>query len=393
MKHPTLNFCVLMFLFFFNLSCIQNNEEDGQSENGPIKLTQAFPNLSFDRPVDFQHAGDNSNRVFIVEQKGIMSVFQNDPTVSTKQVFLDIESQVKDQGNEEGLLGLAFHPDYESNGYFYVNYTAANPNRTVISRFQVSVSNVNQAGPSSELVLLEFNQPFSNHNGGQISFGPDGFLYIAVGDGGSGGDPQNHGQNPNTLLGTILRINVNSPSGSLNYSIPSDNPFVNNTDGKRAEIYAFGLRNPWRFSFDHETERLWTGDVGQNRAEEIDIITKGENYGWRTMEGFECFNPADGCNETGLELPIWEYERDNGDVSITGGFVYRGEAIRELQGLYVYADFVSGRVWALDHADLNNPVNSELLRASFPVSSFGVDQENELYICGFDGKIYKFGYE
>ncbi|MCL6259893.1 PQQ-dependent sugar dehydrogenase [Aquiflexum sp. TKW24L] len=394
MKNPILHFCVLIPLFFFNVSCIQENGDVDQTEKGPIVVKVAYPNLTFERPVDFQNAGDNSNRTFIVEQRGVISVFPNDPTATTKQVFLNIESKVKDQGNEEGLLGLAFHPNYETNGFFYVNYTAANPNRTVISRFQVSASNINQANPASELVLMEIPQPFSNHNGGQVSFGPDGFLYIAVGDGGSGGDPQNHGQNPKTLLGTILRIDVNSPSGSLNYSITLDNPFViNNASGIRAEIYAYGLRNPWRFSFDTQNGRLWAGDVGQNRAEEIDIVTNGGNYGWRTMEGFECYNPANNCNQTGLLMPIVEYGHSNGDVSVTGGFVYRGATLDELKGLYVYGDFVSGRIWTLNHANIKNPINTELMKASFPIASFGVDQQNELYICGFDGKIYKFGYE
>jgi glucose/arabinose dehydrogenase len=384
------------FAFFvallFNFSCFQEMENDDQEpvDKGPIILKEAFPSLTFNRPVDFQHVGD---RIFIVEQRGVISVFQNDSEVEEKSVFLNIESRVNDQGNEEGLLGLAFHPDYENNGYFYVNYTAASPRRTVISRFQVSGSNPVRADESSELVILEFNQPFSNHNGGQVSFGADGYLYIATGDGGSGGDPQNHGQRRETLLGTILRIDVNGEEGDRNYAIPGDNPFVNNEEGFREEIYAYGLRNPWRFSFDAQTNELWTGDVGQNRAEEIDIITKGGNYGWRTMEGFSCFNPASGCDQEGLILPIWEYTHINGDRSITGGFVYRGTEISDLQGLYVYGDFVSGRIWTLDFSDLDNPINTELMRANFSVSSFGIDQSDELYLCGFDGKIYKFGYE
>ena len=381
-------------LLLFNFSCFQEMENDDQDqesvEKGPIILKEAFPSLTFNRPVDFQHVGD---RIFIVEQRGLISVFQNNIEVADKSVFLNIESRVNDQGNEEGLLGLAFHPDYENNGYFYVNYTAASPRRTVISRFQVSGSNPVRADESSELVILEFNQPFSNHNGGQVSFGPDGYLYIATGDGGSGGDPQNHGQRRETLLGAILRIDVNGKEGDRNYAIPGDNPFVNNEEGFREEIYAYGLRNPWRFSFDAQTNELWTGDVGQNRAEEIDIITKGGNYGWRTMEGFSCFNPASGCNQDGLILPILEYTHTNGDRSVTGGFVYRGTEISELQGLYVYADFVSRRIWTLDFSDLNNPDNTELMRANFPISSFGIDQSNEIYLCGFDGKIYKFGYE
>lgn len=369
------------------------NDDPEPIEKGEIILKEAFPNLTFIRPVDLQHAGDNTDRIFIVEQRGLISVFQNNIEVEEKSVFLNIESRVNDQGNEEGLLGLAFHPDYESNGYFYVNYTAASPRRTVISRFQVSAADPNRADESSELMILEIPQPFSNHNGGQVSFGPDGYLYIASGDGGSGGDPQNHGQRLETLLGAILRIDVNGQDYGRNYAIPEDNPFVNNQEGFKEEIYAYGLRNPWRFSFDSQTNELWTGDVGQNRAEEIDIITKGGNYGWRTMEGFSCFNPASGCDQGGLILPIWEYTHTNGDRSITGGFVYRGTEISDLQGLYVYGDFVSGRIWTLDFSDLDNPVNTELMKANFSMSSFGIDQSNELYLCGFDGKIYKFGYE
>jgi glucose/arabinose dehydrogenase len=382
-------------LLLFNFSCFQEMENDDQDpiDNGPIILQEAFPNLSFSRPVDFQHAGDGTDRIFIVEQRGEISVFQNDTEVEDKTLFLNIESKVNDQGNEEGLLGLAFHPDYENNGFFFVNYTAASPRRTVISRFQVSATDPNRADESSELVILEFNQPYTNHNGGQLSFGPDGYLYIASGDGGSGGDPLNHGQRPETLLGAILRIDINKQEGGGNYAIPVDNPFVNNEEGFKEEIYAYGLRNPWRFSFDPQTNTLWTGDVGQNRAEEIDIILKGRNYGWRTMEGFSCFDPASGCIQEGLEMPIWEYTHSNGDRSITGGFVYRGTEISELQGLYVYGDFVSGRIWTLDFSDLDNPVNAELMRADFSVSSFGTDQSNELYLCGFDGKIYRLGYE
>jgi glucose/arabinose dehydrogenase len=385
------HFTFLMVLLV-NFSCLQDGENDDQDpiEKGPIIAQVAFPNLSFDRPVDFQHAGDNSDRIFVVEQRGVIAVFQNDSEVEEKLIFLNIESKVNDQGNEEGLLGLAFHPDYENNGYLFVNYTAASPRRTVISRFQVSNNDPNRADESSELVILEFNQPFSNHNGGQLSFGPDGYLYIASGDGGSGGDPQNHGQRPETLLGAILRIDVNKQEGGRNYGMPEDNPFVNNTEGFREEIYAYGLRNPWRFSFDPPTNTLWTADVGQNRAEEIDIISKGGNYGWRTMEGFSCFNPSSGCNQQGLELPVWEYTHANGDRSITGGFVYRGTEISELAGLYVYGDFVSGRIWTLDFSDLSNPINKELIKVDFSISSFGTDQHNELYLCGFDGKIYKF---
>ncbi|MEX0774010.1 MAG: PQQ-dependent sugar dehydrogenase [Balneolales bacterium] len=357
--------------------------------NGSYQTTEAFPDLSFTRPVDFQHSGDNTNRLFVVEQRGVISVFQNDATTSDKTVFLDISEQVDDEGNEEGLLGLAFHPDYETNGYFYVNYTAGNPDRSVISRFQVSPDGPEQADEASEQEILSFDQPYGNHNGGQVSFGPDGYLYIAVGDGGSGGDPENNGQDRTTLLGNILRIDVDNQEDGNNYAIPQDNPFAGNNEGYREEIYAWGLRNPWRFSFDSGNGRLWTGDVGQNAYEEINIIEKGKNYGWNIMEATHCYEPSSGCDQSGLELPIWEYDRSEGDISVTGGFVYRGPTLAELTGQYIYADYASGRIWGLDYSDLDSPVNTELLEADFQISSFGVDQDNELYICGFDGNIYK----
>jgi glucose/arabinose dehydrogenase len=399
---------VLQILFFLligslTIACLQEDiDEDVQDElpdeeipieKGTLAVMEAFPNITFDRPLDFQHAGDGSNRVFVVEQRGVISVLPNDADVGSKDTFLDISSRVSNQGNEEGLLGLAFHPDYESNGYFYVNYSAASPRRTVISRFQVSPSDPNLANVSSELILLEIEQPFSNHNGGQMIFGPDGYLYYASGDGGSGGDPQNHGQRRETLLGAILRIDINQQSNGRNYAIPGDNPFAGNVEGFAEEIYAYGLRNPWRMSFDSQTGTLWAADVGQSGFEEINIIENGGNYGWRIMEGTQCFNPSQGCDQEGLELPIWEYDHSNGDRSITGGFVYRGEEVDDLKGHYVYGDFVSGRIWTLNFSDLQNPINTEIFNVSFRISSFGVDENEELYICGFDGKIYKIGYE
>lgn len=386
MKPITVIFCALIFIV--SHSCTQSNGNDNDEVLGTYTAVSAFPNLSFTRPVDLQHAGDNTNRIFVVEQEGVISVFPNNASVESKKTFLDIKERVEDSGNEEGLLGLAFHPDYETNGYFYVNYTAEDPNRTVISRFIVSAGDPDVANANSEYVILEFDQPFSNHNGGQISFGADGFLYIASGDGGSGGDPDENGQNRSTLLGKILRIDVDHEEDGNRYAIPDDNPFANNSSGYREEIYAYGLRNPWRFSFDPANNRLWAGDVGQNAYEEIDIIEKGGNYGWDVMEGKHCFEPSSGCNTAGLKLPIWEYNRDLG-ISITGGFVYRGPTLDELTGKYIYADFGSRRVWALNYSNMNNPLNTQLLQADFNISSFGVDQNNELYLCGFDDKIYK----
>jgi glucose/arabinose dehydrogenase len=343
-----------------------------------VELEDAFPNLSsFSRPVDFQNAGDQSNRVFVVEQQGVIYVFENDPEVSERSVFLDIDPRVDDGGNEEGLLGLAFHPDYKSNGYFYVNYTAQNPNRTKISRFSVSEGDSNLADPDSEFLILEYLQPYSNHNGGQIAFGPDRMLYIATGDGGSGGDPQNNAQNLTNLLGKILRIDINDTTQSTHYTIPDTNPFI--TDSTRGEIYAYGLRNPWRFSFDAINGDLWTGDVGQNKYEEVDIIVNGGNYGWRIMEGTHCYN-SDSCNETGI-FPVLEYPHTNQNLSITGGYVYRGTSLPVLYGKYIYADYQSGRIWSFDASGLDTMAHQELQDTEHNISSFGVDEQNELYIC------------
>lgn len=354
---------------------------------GLYGVTEAFPNLSFDQPVGIYHAGDGTNRLFVVAQQGEIYVFENSEDVLTASVFLDIRDRVL-YGGEQGLLGLAFHPNFASNGFFYVDYTAENPRRTVIARYSVAQSNPDQGDKNSEEVLLEVLQPYSNHNGGQITFGPDDYLYVALGDGGSGGDPSGNGQNRATLLGSILRIDVDSPSEGRNYGIPADNPFVGNTQGYREEIYAYGLRNPWRFSFDPVTAWLWTGDVGQDRIEEIDIIEKGKNYGWNIMEGSLCYSPSEGCNRTGLELPLWEYGHDLG-ISVTGGFVYRGSKLPALIGAYIYGDYGSGRIWALEYNGVGDPVNTELFDTNLNIASFGVDEENEIYICAFDDKIYK----
>ena len=356
---------------------------------GQFELEPAFSELSFRRPVDLQHAGDGADRLFVVEQAGIIYRVDRSGSEPEARVFLDIGERVNDRGNEEGLLGLAFHPDFAANGFFYVNYTASPPRRTVIARFGVSADDPDVADPDSEEIVLEFNQPFSNHNGGQISFGPDGYLYIAAGDGGSGGDPRGNGQNLATLLGKILRLDVDQVSAERKYSIPPDNPFVGLGEGVREEIYAYGLRNPWRFSFDPETGLLWTGDVGQSAREEIDIVRQGGNYGWNIMEGNSCFSPSANCDTPGLELPVWDYGRSLGS-SVTGGFVYRGARVPELFGAYVYADFVTGRIWALRYDGQNPPSNTELLDTDLGISAFGVDAANNLYICAFDGRIYWF---
>ena len=352
-------------------------------------LEPAFPSLKFSRPVDFQVApGADHTLAYVVEQAGVIRVFENKSDVTTTNIYLDIEDRVRDNGNEEGLLGLAFHPEFESNGFLYVNYTASDPRRTVVSRFSRDASNPAQADPSSELILLEINQPYGNHNGGQVSFGPDGYLYIATGDGGSAGDPLLNGQNPNTLLGAILRIDVNNSSANRNYAIPSDNPFAGQSDTFKEEIYAYGLRNPWRFSFDSTTGNLWAGDVGQNDFEEIDIIVNGGNYGWKIREGTHCFDPPEGCTGQDLIPPAIEYGRSKGG-SVTGGFVYRGSEIPEYFGKYIYADYASGRIWALSYDGTAVTDNIEITDTNLNISSFGVDHQNELYICAFDGLIYR----
>ncbi|MDX1672092.1 MAG: PQQ-dependent sugar dehydrogenase [Balneolaceae bacterium] len=378
-----------------SLSCSPSSDsgDNPPPDVSSFQVVEAFPGLSFERPLDLQHPGDGSNRLFVVEQRGMIHVFDNDPSVAGKTTFLDIQNQVTTAGNEEGLLGLAFHPNFENNGFFFVNYTADNPERTVISRFTVSPNDPDQADPASETEILTFSQPFDNHNGGQLAFGPDGYLYISVGDGGSGGDPNENGQDRTTILGTILRIDVDNQANGNNYAIPPDNPYAGNNQGFREEIWAYGLRNPWRFSFDATTGDLWAGDVGQGEFEEVDLIEKGENYGWDIMEGNECFEPSSNCDMSGLTMPIWVYDHSQGDISITGGFVYRGETHRVLRGMYIYADFASGRIWALDITDLDNPVNTQLVDANFLISSFGVDPDNELYICGFDGMIYQLAEE
>ena len=375
-------FNLFLLLLFFQLCSCQNQTSDGKLSN--FKIINAFPGISFTRPVDFQFAPDGSNRIYIVEQHGVVYSFDNNRNVKEKSLFLDIRDRVNDSGNEEGLLGLAFHPDFASNGYFFVDYTAAEPRRTVIARY--STDRQNSLSSTGE-IILQIPQPFSNHNGGQLAFGEDGYLYIALGDGGSAGDPDNNGQNLRTLLGSILRIDVNQPLSDRKYSIPPDNPFAGNTQSYCEEIFAYGLRNPWRFSFDSITKLIWTGDVGQNKYEEIDIIVKGGNYGWNIREGFHPFQEGVLPDSVKLIDPVFEYDHSVGQ-SITGGFVYRGSKLPTLQGKYIYADFVQGQIWALTYQDKARVSNQLLLDTNLNISSFGIDREGELYLCAFDGGIY-----
>lgn len=397
-------FFIFVFLIpVFIASCDSTNTGDGGGGGGggdvTFGLEEAFPGTVFERPVDFQNAGDGTNRVFVVEQKGVIKVVGplsavSGTSVSQKgvirqeevNVFLDIQDRVFFEA-ESGLLGLAFHPDYESNGHIYVYYIAADPARTVISRFSVNGEDADQADQASELVLLEIPQPSPDHHkAGQIAFGPgDGYLHIAVGDGGAGGKT---GQDPTDLLGSILRIDVDNPEDGMNYGIPSDNPFAGNTSGFREEIFAYGFRNPWRFSFDESNGRLFVGDVGAQMREEIDLVEKGKNYGWNIMEGSLCFTPPSGCDTSGLELPIHEYGRDEGGTIILGP-VYSG-SIPDLFGKLIYGDFVSGTIWTLVYNGTSVTENSEIANAGeFVLTTFGRDEDREVYVCTLGGIIYR----
>ncbi len=353
------------------------------------------------RPIALTHAGDGSNRLYLATQHGVIHAFPNDPKASKTEIVLDIQDRVQydDRTNEEGLLGLAFHPDFARTGELYVFYTPkrTRPNeemRNRVVRFRRDAKDPSRFDPNSEELILEYRQrPFWNHDGGTILFGPDGYLYIVHGDGGSANDPFDHGQNLKTLFGKILRIDVNRREQGRPYAIPPDNPFVGRTDA-RPEIYAYGLRNPWRIAFDKQTGQLWCGDVGQNLYEEINLIVKGGNYGWNRREGLHPFGPKGSGPKPEYIDPIWEYHHDLGK-SITGGAVYRGSRLPELQGYYLYADYVTSRVWALKYDDKLGRVvaNRPLPDPKKPVLSFGEDATGELYmlVLAPDGRgIYRF---
>jgi glucose/arabinose dehydrogenase len=329
----------------------------------------------FSKPIFLTVSPDDTNRLFVVEQDGRILIVKGDSVLTTP--FLDISKKLS-TGGERGLLGLAFHPFFSSNGRLFVNYTRAQDRATVLAEFRVS-SNPNQV-TLDESVLLVIPQPYGNHNGGMIAFGPDPYLYIGMGDGGSGGDPQNYAQNRNELLGKFLRIDVDQHTP---YGIPPDNPFAK--EHGRPEIFAWGLRNPWRFSFDRKTGDLWAGDVGQNAWEEIDVIKMGKNYGWRLLEGMHCFNPETKCRQIShLVDPVTEYAHEQGRCSVTGGYVYRGEKIPDLAGTYVFGDFCSGEIWGYRNGE------TRLLRSTnLKISSFGQDRDGEHYVVGYGGEIFR----
>lgn len=322
------------------------------------------------------HAGDGSNRLFYVEKGGVVLVQL--PGQSTARQFLNIAPKVSAYG-ERGLLGLAFHPDFKNNRRFFVDYTAADGSIT-IAEYQASPTDPNVA-LTNEKILLTIPHPLQNHNGGCLAFGPDGYLYISVGDGGGANDPNNNAQNKNVLLGKILRIDVNNTSPGLNYAIPSDNPLANSTAG-RGEIYALGLRNPWRFSFDHATGKLWCGDVGQDQREEVNIIARGSNYGWRIFEGTSCTGLDDKCGTFKAAPPLYEYTHAEG-CSITGGYVYRGIKNTLPVGAYVFGDLCTGQIWMYYRG-----VVTKIMDAGVSVYSFGEDESGEIYVCSGD-KIFR----
>ncbi len=381
--------CVATVLYISGRRPVADASADSLTRDG-ARLTRVFEGIKLDQPVFMTQAPTSASRWYVVEQKGRIVSFPNDPRTKRKSVALDITDRVA-SGGEMGLLGLAFHPRFADTGFIYVNYTSTKDGdrRTRISRFKRRADGIS-FDPASESVLLTVRQPYSNHNGGQVSFGPDGYLYIGFGDGGLAGDPGNHGQNTSTLLGGIARIDVDAKPP---YGIPPDNPFAQG--GGAPELFAWGLRNPWRFSFDRQTGLLYVGDVGQNAWEEIDLVEKGKNYGWNIREGTRCYDPplhlqplgkGDCGEKVALEPPIIEISQDNGDRSVTGGYVYRGKRSPKLRGAYIYGDFVSGRIWAYD---LKSKRSRLLLDTASLISSFVEASDGEIGLLDYAlGAVY-----
>jgi glucose/arabinose dehydrogenase len=351
-----------------------------------VVLTPVASGLS--SPVYVASPRDGSGRLFIVEQTGRIRILSGGSVLSTP--FLDVSSGIS-HGGEQGLLGLAFHPNFKANGLFFVNLTRPNGD-TVVNRYRVSSTNPNVADRSSAYRIITIGQPYDNHNGGTLQFGPDGYLYIGMGDGGSSGDPGNRAQSLSSLLGKMLRIDINGSVGTRHYRIPSSNPYVGRAG--RNEIWARGLRNPWKFSFDRATGTLWIGDVGQNRYEEIDRSGgtrpgRGLNYGWRVMEGRHCHVPSSGCNRSGKVSPVVEYGHGAG-CSVTGGYAYRGTNVRALYGRYVFADYCSGTIWSIPRNPSGSTATRSLvLDTSLNISSFGESASNELFVVDHGGTIYR----
>ena len=387
---------VLLGLFS---SCVTMRDLDEADNNVGSRTSLAIPSKSmqspsvsyslelladgFQKPIYITHAGDSTGRLFVVEQSGIIRIVTGGHVLD--KPFLDLSDKITRRSSEQGLLGLAFDPDYSNNGQFFVHYSDNNGD-TVVMRLFVS-SDANRANNQSGSKVLEQSQPYRNHNGGQIAFGPDGHLYVGLGDGGLAGDPHKNGQNLATWLGSILRVSIESPVG---YSVPSDNPFVENKDAL-SEIWAYGLRNPWRFSFDRITGDLYIADVGQNDWEEINFQPAdslgGENYGWSNMEGNHCYRL--GCESGIFSAPIAEYRHSNGTCSVTGGYVYRGEALLHMRGSYVYGDFCSGTIWTISRTMSGDWDEALIIESELQISSFGEDEFGEVYVVDYAGGIYK----
>lgn len=353
-----------------------------------VNFVSAFPNLSLPNPVFLTHSGDGTNRIFVVDRLGYIYVFPNDSTTTTRNIFLNVTNLISTNYVERGLLGLAFHPNYTSNRYFYIYYVRLSDGALMISRFTTMSGNPNKADSLSELNLIMIPHPTNqNHNGGMVMFGQDGFLYFGPGDGGSAGDPPNNAQNVNAMLGKIHRIDVNNPSGGNNYGIPAGNPFAGG--GGLPTIFTWGMRNPWRFSQDPVTGLIYCGDVGQNLWEEVDIITVGLNYGWRCYEGNHPYNTS-GCGPMNTyTFPIHEFDHSSSRCSITGGYVYRGSRVPWLVGRYVFGDYCGRQVYKFLYSGGNVTELIQIGTAPSLIYSYGVDQNNELYTCT-SGGVYKF---
>ena len=351
-----------------------------------LRLQPALTARQFNSPTNLVQT--KSGQALVTEQAG--RIWLSDglrPDKVGVSQFLDVTHRVSSRGSEEGLLGLALDPNNQR--HLYLHYSASDPRRSVVSRFTLA-PDYSSADPDSELVILAVVQPYANHNGGQLAFGPDGYLYVGLGDGGAAGDPQGNGQNTSTLLGAILRIDVSDAAPQQPYAIPPDNPFADSPEADgRPEIWAYGLRNPWRFSFDRDTGDLWAGDVGQNRWEEINLIQPGGNYGWNILEGNHCFRPRDDCQRDGMTPPIWEYSLDGEPCSVIGGYVYRGVAIPWLRGAYVYGDFCSGKIFGLRYANGRIAEHRQLADTNLRIMSFAQDNHGELYLLSQKSGIYR----
>ena len=355
-----------------------------------IQATPVFAGVNLSAPTALTQAPGDDTRWFALEQRGVVTVFANDDATATGSTFLNISLRVQFSG-EAGLLGIAFHPDFASNGQVFLSYTAVGALTSRISRFYSTDGNLTLDAGSEE-ILLTVTQPQGNHNGGDIHFGPDGFLYAGFGDGGGGGDPGNNGQDTTSLLGAMIRIDVDVATG---YGIPVTNPFAANAqcvqgsgDVSCPEIFAWGLRNPWRFSFDRASGDLWVGDVGQSAWEEIDRLSVGGNYGWNTREGAHCYPAGSACDAAGLTDPITEYGRSDGQ-SVTGGYVYRGLEYIDLMGYYVFGDFVSGKIWAVAADSPIGTTPIELADTDHSIAAFAEGVDGELYIVHYGGDIFK----